>query len=169
MTATLTATEPRVRDLLAAAGIDLVIAVPCKYVANLLTQIGQDDRFQLVYPSREEEGLGIAAGAFLAGRKPLLVVQNSGLGTLLNAHCSLNQFYGLPLGFIVTHRGDELEKVPAQIPMGQVTEGLLDLMKVECVPLRDPSDLSALEGGLRRYAGQGRSVAFLSKKSFWTV
>lgn len=164
-----TPNEPEVRDALAPHGIDLVLAVPCKYVANLLDEVAEDDRFHLVYPSREEEGLGIAAGAWLTGRKPILVLQNSGLGTVVNAYCSLNQYYEIPACFLITHRGDEAERVPAQVPMGTITPPLLNLMKIHTVWLRGPNDLDALEAGLHRYTVEGQSVAFLSKKSFWTV
>ena len=47
--------------------------------------------------TREEEGVGIAAGAALAGGKPLLLMQNSGLGNCVNALASLTGLYELPL------------------------------------------------------------------------
>jgi sulfopyruvate decarboxylase subunit alpha len=161
--------EDDVRELLARHGIDLILTVPCKYIANLITDLEADARFEVVYPTREEEGLGIAAGAHLAGRRPALLIQNSGLGNLVNAHCSLNQFYGIPVCMIISHRGDELERVPAQRPMGSVSRDLLQLMHIECVELRTPADLPRVHEGLRRYVEKGESVAFLGKKTFWTV
>jgi len=155
-----------IRDTLASGGFDLVITVPCKYFASLLVEMDGDERFEIVYPCREEEGLGIAAGAHLGGRKPIMIIQNSGLGNMVNAYCSLNQYYGIPLCLIISHRGDELEHVPAQVPMGTITQDLLSMLGIECVVLEHPDDVGALEVGLARF-GQGQSVAFLSKKTFW--
>jgi sulfopyruvate decarboxylase subunit alpha len=161
--------EHAVRDALARAGIDLAVTVPCKYIARLLVEMEEDRRFRLLYPSREEEGLGIAAGAYLAGRGSVMLLQNSGLGNMVNAYCSLNVYYGIPLCLIVTHRGDELERVPAQVPMGDRTERLLDLLGIRVVTLEKPADLSLFEPALQAHRRHRSSVAFLSKKTFWSA
>lgn len=162
----MTTTTETIRETLAARGVDLVVTVPCKYFASLLVEMGDDDRFEVVIPAREEEGLGIAAGAHLGGRSAVMVIQNSGLGNMVNAYCSLNQYYGIPLCLIISHRGDESERVPAQKPMGSITEDVLGTLGIECVVLAEPGDVSALDAGLARYA-DGNSVAFLTKKAFW--
>jgi sulfopyruvate decarboxylase subunit alpha len=154
-------------DVLAARGIDLIVTVPCKYFAHLLVAAAGDDRFEVVQPAREEEGLAIAAGAWLAGRKPLLLIQNSGLGNLVNVYGSLGQYYDIPAALLLSHRGDAGERVPAQVPMGRLTTGLLDLLGVERITLETPGDLDALDAGLRRYTERDRPVALLGKKGFW--
>jgi sulfopyruvate decarboxylase subunit alpha len=160
--------EGAVREALARHGIDLAVTVPCKYIAPLIDALGRDPRFTLLYPSREEEGLGIAAGAALAGRGAVMLLQNSGLGNMVNAYCSLNLYYGLPLCLIVSHRGDELERVPAQVPMGVRTERLLELLGIRVVVLEKPADLARFEGELEVHRRTGSSVAFLGKKTFWS-
>jgi sulfopyruvate decarboxylase subunit alpha len=160
--------DARVRNALGRQGIDLVLTVPCKYFAPLLETIEGDGRFQLLYPSREEEGLGIAAGAYLAGRKSIMLIQNSGWGALANAYCSLNQFYDIPACFLISFRGDELEQVPAQVPLGRITHGLLRLLALEPILLEQPGDSARFECGLREYVRKGKSVAFLAKRTFWT-
>jgi sulfopyruvate decarboxylase subunit alpha len=157
-----------VLDALARNGIDLAVTVPCKYIARLIVEAEQDPRFTLMYPSREEEGLGIAAGAALAGRGSVMLLQNSGLGNMVNAYCSLNLYYDLPVCLIVTYRGDELERVPAQVPMGVRTERLLDLLGIRVVLLEKPGDLARFEAELDAHRRHGTSVAFLSKKTFWS-
>ena len=149
-------------------GIDLAVTVPCKYIARLIVETEQDPRFTLLYPSREEEGLGIAAGAALAGRGAVMLLQNSGLGNMVNAYCSLNLYYGIPLCLIVTHRGDELERVPAQVPMGERTERLLDLLGIRVVLLEKPTDLARFEAEIEAHRSAAASVAFLTKKTFWS-
>jgi sulfopyruvate decarboxylase subunit alpha len=162
------AVEAAMLEALARDGIDLAVAVPCKYIARLIVETERDPRFTLLYPSREEEGLGIVAGAALAGRGAVMLVQNSGLGNMVNAYCSLNVYYGLPLCLVVSHRGDELERVPAQVPMGSRTERLLELMGIRAVTLATPADLPRFEDALRAHRRDGTSVAFLGKKTFWS-
>lgn len=160
--------ELAVLDALARNRIDLALTVPCKYIARLIVETERDPRFTLLYPSREEEGLGIAAGAGMAGRGAVMLLQNSGLGNMVNAYCSLNLYYGIPLCLIVTHRGDELERVPAQVPMGERTERLLELLGIRVVLLEKPSDLPRFEWELHAHRQHATSVAFLSKKTFWS-
>jgi len=157
-----------VLDTLARNGIDLAVTVPCKYIARLIVEAEEDPRFTLMYPSREEEGLGIAAGAALAGRGAVMLLQNSGLGNMVNAYCSLNLFYGLPLCLIVTYRGDELERVPAQVPMGDRTERLLELLGIRVVLLEKPADALRFEVELEAHRRNRTSVAFLSKRTVWS-
>ena len=157
-----------VLDTLARNGIDLAVTVPCKYIARLIVEAEEDPRFTLMYPSREEEGLGIAAGAALAGRGAVMLLQNSGLGNMVNAYCSLNLHYGLPLCLIVTYRGDELERVPAQVPMGDRTERLLELLGIRVVLLEKPADALRFEVELEAHRRNQTSVAFLSKRTFWS-
>ena len=157
-----------VLDTLARNGIDLAVTVPCKYIARLIVEAEEDPRFTLMYPSREEEGLGIAAGAALAGRGAVMLLQNSGLGNMVNAYCSLNLYYGLPLCLIVTYRGDELERVPAQVPMGDRTERLLELLGIRVVLLEKPADALRFEVELEAHRRHRTSVAFLSKRTFWS-
>jgi sulfopyruvate decarboxylase subunit alpha len=164
-----TPVELAMLDALARHGIDLAVTVPCKYLARLIVETERDPRFTLVYPSREEEGLGIAVGAGLAGRGAVMLMQNSGLGNMVNAYASLNLYYGLPLCLIVSQRGDELERVPAQVPMGARTERLLELLGIRVVLLEKPTDLTTFEHELRVHRRDATSVAFLGKKTFWSA
>ncbi len=67
--------------------LDFFVSVPCKLLANLIAKL-EHDADVVYYPvSREEDGVGMACGAYLAGRRPAVVMQNSGFGN------SANQFY----------------------------------------------------------------------------
>jgi sulfopyruvate decarboxylase subunit alpha len=112
------------------AGVDFVASVPCVYLKDLLELIEKDDCIVHVPVTREEEGVGICAGAYMGGRRPALLMQNSGLGNCLNALASLNLLYGIPLLMIISHRGVEGERVSAQVPMGYLTEPLLELLRI---------------------------------------
>lgn len=117
--------------------------------------------------TREEEGVGICAGAYLGGMSPALIMQNSGLGNMINALASLDILYGIPLLVIASHRGVEGEQMIGQVPMGRLTEPLLRAMDIEIfvpTPQSAKNDLRvAWEHALR----DRRPVAVLLKPSFW--
>ncbi|MCK4652782.1 MAG: sulfopyruvate decarboxylase subunit alpha, partial [Methanosarcinales archaeon] len=62
------------------AGIDFVASVPCVNLIELLDEIECDEGIVHVPVTREEEGIGVCAGAYLGGKNPAMVMQNSGLG-----------------------------------------------------------------------------------------
>ncbi len=112
------------------AGIDFVASVPCINLRNLIDMIAADSSMVHVPVTREEEGVGICAGAYMGGKRPALLMQNSGLGNSINALASLNLLYEVPLIMIISHRGGEGEWIEAQKPMGRLTEPLLDCMGI---------------------------------------
>ena len=80
--------EPReIVEEMNAAGIDLVCVIPCIEIRELIELI--EASFETCAVTREEEAVGICAGAYLAGKRPALVMQNSGLGNSVNALKSL--------------------------------------------------------------------------------
>ncbi|EHP89104.1 sulfopyruvate decarboxylase subunit alpha [Methanotorris formicicus] len=112
------------------SGIDFIASVPCANLKNLLNLIYNDEEIIHVPVTREEEGFGVCAGAHLSGKKTALLMQNSGLGNSINAIGSLYKVYDIPILLIISHRGDLKEKIPAQIPMGQWTKKLLDVLNI---------------------------------------
>jgi len=110
--------EDAIVDIMLAEGIDFVCSVPCNMLAGVLKRIEQAPVLH-VPVTREEEGVGIAAGASLGGKRPALLMQNSGLGNSLNALLSLTKLYSLPLPLIISQRGGKGEKVIAQMPTGK--------------------------------------------------
>jgi len=76
-------------------GIDLVCSIPCDKAKGLFYRI--PDEFRHIGLTREEDGVGISAGAYLAGARPAIAIQSSGLGNMLNAILSLTVTFGLPL------------------------------------------------------------------------
>ena len=81
------------------------------------------ESFETVELLREEDGVGVCAGAYLAGRKPAMFIQSSGLGNMLNALLSLSRTYELPLPVIASWRGVYQETIPAQVPFNAALPG----------------------------------------------
>lgn len=158
-------------DGLLALGYDFFCSVPCSYFAPLLSELSQ--RTELLYQvaSVEAEAIASAAGAALAGRKPLVMLQNSGLGNCVNPVSSLLSPFGIPLVMLVSHRGIDVadRKAPQHDMMGAITYDLLELL---CVPAqRMPSEfepaIRLFDESLKRSQSEGRPYAIvLEEKPF---
>ena len=113
-------------DELIRFGVDFAVSVPSSLFKNLLNMLEAEPRPLHVAVTREEEGVGVAAGAYLGGKTPALIIQNSGLGNSINALASLNNVFKIPLLILIAQRGGKGEMIPAQIPMGEATSRLLN-------------------------------------------
>ena len=120
-------------DHLLAAGFDFFVGVPCSLVKTLLVEL--ERRGLYLGETREDAALGVAAGAYLAGRTPVVIMQNSGLGVSLNALGSLHFLYRIPALLLVTWRGYQAEDAPEHLVMGEVLPRLLEVFGV---PFRAP-------------------------------
>ena len=98
-----------------------------------------DESMTAVPLTTEEEGIGLAAGAWLGGERAALLMQSSGVGNCINA-LTLSANCGFPLLMIVTLRGEWGEFNPWQIPMGQATPGALHLCGVRTLRLERSAD-----------------------------
>jgi sulfopyruvate decarboxylase alpha subunit len=114
---------------LKAADIRQVAYVPDAGHARLITLCAGDPAMRMVPLTTEEEGVGLAAGAWLGGQRSVLLMQSSGVGNCINA-LSLIETCRFPLLTLVTMRGEFGEFNPWQVPMGRVTPEALALADV---------------------------------------
>src|SRR4051794_23612530 len=82
---------------------------------------------RVVTLTTEEEGVAMLSGAWLGGEKGILLMQSSGVGNVINM-LSLSILHRTPLPMLVTMRGDFGEFNPAQVPMGNATQAVLEAM-----------------------------------------
>ncbi len=157
--------EDRLVEILKGASIDTIIALPCDRVKWLLKRIADEGNYVPV--TREEEGVGIAAGVALSGGRAAMIIQSSGYGNMINAVLSLSQFYKLPLPIFISHRGIYKEKIEAQKPMGLALKGLLKASGVGYTVLQYPEDLKKIQRPLYRVFKEGRVHAFLLSPRLW--
>jgi sulfopyruvate decarboxylase subunit alpha len=150
------------------SGINLILSVPCGMLKGLLKIITEKNEIQHIPITREEEGVGIAAGAYLGGRTPAILMQNSGLGNSINAIKSLIQLYNIPIVFIMSHRGAEGEKILAQMPMGQVTLSLLDCISLESVIIDSKIKIGTISALVKNHQLQQESIAIILKRTLWS-
>lgn len=134
------AVEESIIEALKSNKVDFICNIPCVFFSRLIEMV--DQNFDSYKITREEEGVGICAGAYFAGKRPCMVLQNSGLGNSVNALASLNKTFNIPLLLLVSHRGVEDEKIIAQVPMGDATPGILDVLGI---PYFEPHEAGADE------------------------
>ena len=149
------------------ASINLATSVPCVNLQELLALVENDEEIIHVPVTREEEGVGICAGAWMAGRRPALLMQNSGLGNSINALASLDMLYGIPLLMIISHRGGKDEPIIGQVPMGQLTVPLLDAMKIRRYSPGPEAAEETMAGAWEKAAEERRPAAVLLDLDFW--
>jgi sulfopyruvate decarboxylase beta subunit len=124
--------------LLRDQGITLAVSLPCDKAKELFRLLPES--FETVELLREEDGVGVCAGAFLAGRKPAMFIQSSGLGNMLNALLSLSRTYELPLPVIASWRGVYQETIPAQVPFNTALPGILKAADIPYVIVNYPHE-----------------------------
>ena len=114
---------------LKAADIRQVGYVPDAGHSRLIERVHADPQFRAVSLTTEEEGIALAAGAWLGGQRAALLMQSSGVGNCINM-LSLAKACRFPLTMLVTMRGEWAEFNPWQVAMGSKTRAALELMDV---------------------------------------
>jgi sulfopyruvate decarboxylase subunit alpha len=150
------------------AGINFVVSLPCVNLGEIMEMVNCDPDIIHVPVTREEEGFGICAGAYLGGKKTAILMQNSGLGNSVNVLASLYKLYNLPILMVMSHRGTEGEFMSAQIPMGEATPDVLDALEIPYFLPETPEDaLKTLSGAWQLSEMGGSPVAMLLEIGFW--
>jgi len=104
----------------------------------LLQQAERDPGMTLIQVAKEEEAIGVAAGAYFAGEKHILLMQNHGFLAAMNGIVSLAMLYGIPLCMLIALRGHWGEPYPWHTRGGIVTEGVLRALGIPFEHARDP-------------------------------
>ena len=112
-------------------GYDFFTGVPCSFLTPLINAVIGDPALTYVGAASEGEALGVAAGAWIAGRKTLALCQNSGLGNMVNPLTSLNRPFRIPTLLLTTWRGEPgLKDEPQHEQMGRIIVPLLECLEL---------------------------------------
>jgi sulfopyruvate decarboxylase alpha subunit len=129
-----------VYDVLKAAKVQQMAYVPDAGHTALINLFAADRDVTSTVLTTEEEGVAIAAGAWLGGQRTVLLMQSSGVGNCINM-LSLPVMARFPLLMLVTMRGEWAEFNPWQVPMGRATQPALEAVGVRVMRADDPADL----------------------------
>src|SRR5689334_5392235 len=139
------------------AGVRIVSALPETWLVHLIRLAEDDPEMTLVRLAKEEEGVGISAGAYLAGVKSAMLMQNHGFLAAINGIVSGAQLYRIPLLMLISQRGDFGEPDPWQTEGGAMTEPVLTALRIPFNHLDDPTHV-------HRRVKQAQTLAYASNR-----
>jgi sulfopyruvate decarboxylase subunit alpha len=150
-------------------GVRLVSALPETWLVHLIRMAEDDPEMTLVRLAKEEEGVGVSAGAHFAGVKSAMLMQNHGFLASINGIVSLAQLYRIPLLMIVSYRGHFGERDPWQTQGGSATEPLLRALGIPYSFLDDPEKVEkrVAEAQTWAYASLHPAALLLTRELMW--
>ena len=147
--------------------IEFVTTVPCKQLAGVITELEKSDNIYHIPSNKEDEGMGLCAGAYLGGKRSAIIMQNTALGVTINTLVTLIQYYNIPLPMLISYRGEIGEPVACQVEMAVHTKALLAQLNIPTYHFHRPADADELDGILKHSFVAKKPVAILTDASFW--
>jgi sulfopyruvate decarboxylase subunit alpha len=148
------------------AGIDLVVSLPDQWLGDLIRQCEADPSITHVRLAREDDGVGICAGAWLGGRKAALVCQNSGVLLAVNALGGIAFHHQIPLLVIAAHRGHWDDNQYYQMYKGRICEPVLKAMGLPYWVVETTDQIPIIADAARQaYLNRLPVVVLLRKKA----
>ena len=136
------ANSQAIYDALKSTGVRLMSALPETWLVHLIRLADDDPEMTLVRLAKEEEGVGISAGAYFAGTKSAMLMQNHGFLASINGIVSFAHLYKLPLLMLISFRGSFGERDPWQTQGGNTTEPLLRALGIPFCYLDAPETIA---------------------------
>lgn len=119
------------------SGYSFFSGVPCSILEPVLNSLEKHPEIKYVPAVRENSALGIASGAYVAGKKSGILLQNSGLGNVINGLTSFNLIYKIPVLMFITWRGHQGKDAPEHIVMGKKMLEILRCLGIPAIILTD--------------------------------
>lgn len=132
------------------AGITLVATLPDAWLGDLIAALDADPAMTVIRVTREDEGLGICAGAYLGGRRAALVAQNAGLLLSANVLAGIALHHQIPALMLIAQRGGPDDNQYYQTYKGRVTVPVLAAIGVPHHRVDGPEDFHLIEDGWRQ-------------------
>ena len=152
-------------DALKRAGVRVVGYVPDGGHKRLIELCLADPEMRSVVLSTEEEGIGLAAGAWLGGERSVLLMQSSGVGNCINVLSMMHECR-FPFLTLITMRGERGEFNPWQVPMGQATQSVLEAMSVAVHRVSEGREAGATVASAaeRAHASQSAQAVLIAQR-----
>ena len=147
--------------------VEFVTTVPCKQLAGVIDGIEAEPAIYHIPSNKEDEGMGLCAGAFMGGKRPAIIMQNTAIGVTINTMVTLTQYYRMPLPMIISYRGELGEPVACQVEMAVHTKGLLAQLNIPTYHFHHEDDVNELDKILQYTSMCNKPVAILTDASFW--
>jgi sulfopyruvate decarboxylase alpha subunit len=144
--------------------VRLVTYIPDNVLAPLIDAVHDDSWFRVVCPAREEEALGIVAGAWMAGVRGITLMQTSGFATLPNVLASLIVPYQIPALMMISERGTLGDHQLGQAIVCRTMRPVLQTLGIEHFAIERDDDVEFVVDSMARqaYATQAPAAVILS-------
>jgi sulfopyruvate decarboxylase subunit alpha len=157
----------KIVDDLVANDVKFVTTVPCKQLAGVIAELEVRPEVHHVPSNKEDEGMGLCAGAFMGGKRSAIIMQNTAIGVTINTLATLIQYYRMPLPMLISYRGELGEPVACQVEMAVHTKALLAQMNIPTYHFHKESDADEFDAILKYTFMCNKPVAILTDASFW--
>ena len=147
--------------------VEFVTTVPCKQLAGVIEGVEKHPKIMHVPSNKEDEGMGLCAGAFMGGKRPCIFMQNTALGVTANTLATLTQFYQMPLPMLISYRGELGERVACQVEMAVHTKAILNQLNIQTYHFHTPDDVDELDSILNHTFMCRKPTAILTDANFW--
>ena len=143
-------------------GIDFFTGVPDTILGGIIATLTDEGLYTPAV--REDEAVSMAAGAYFAGKIPMVLMQNSGLGNAINVLASLNLIYQIPCLLLISWRGFQGKDAPEHLVIGQTMTQLLDTLQIPHRTLSPETMVEDLNWSAQTFMDQRIPLALILKK-----
>lgn len=147
--------------------INFVTTVPCKQLGGVIDKIEASSDIYHIPSNKEDEGIGLCAGAYMGGKRPAIIMQNTAIGVTVNTLVTLTQYYRMPLPMLISYRGELGEPVACQVEMAVHTKALLAQLNIPTYHFHQEGDAAELDAILKYTFMCNKPVAILTDATFW--
>ena len=112
------------------AGIDFAACLPDSTFKELYEPLSKDPKMTYIQVANEGDGVGICMGAWIGGRRPVMIMENSGFPVTCYALLRGPIAFGIPMLLLLNHRGSFHDERWFSVPFGWATEPLLESMRI---------------------------------------
>ena len=155
-----------VKDL-KSSNVEFITTVPCKQLGGVIDLVEADPDLIHIPANKEDEGMGLCAGAYMGGKRACIIMQNTAIGVTINTLATLIQFYNIPLPMLISYRGEIGEKVACQVEMAVHTKALLSQLNIQTYHFHRPEDVAELPVILNHTFMSKKPTAILTDSHFW--
>ena len=159
--------EDKILNDLVKNEIEFITSVPCKQLSDLISSIDSSPDIYHIPSNKEDEGIGLCAGAYMGGKRSAIIMQNTAIGVTVNTLVTLTQYYRMPLPMLISYRGELGEPVACQVEMAVHTKALLAQLNIPTYHFHDEKDADELDSILTYTFMCNKPVAILTDATFW--
>jgi sulfopyruvate decarboxylase alpha subunit len=151
-------------EVLERHGFNFFAGVPDSILKGIVSSLMERGENYYLPAVREDDALGMACGAYLGGKRPVVLMQNSGLGTSLNALTSLHLIYKIPCLLVISWRGFGGKDAPEHIVMGNACTTILETVGIPYRILSSDSLGEDMAWAVKVWENEKIPVAFMIRK-----